>query len=123
MSITKANEKTEQFTQILEMLAKEADKHLAEEGITRDIIDAVDLDIEYEPVIAARGEKLCDAVGVRKMGTVYGVLHPMFRDPVDSESLKIMRARFLLAKAEQAVRRVAPLLEDLDLDKPEDFAD
>ncbi|MBN2003765.1 MAG: hypothetical protein JXA21_10445 [Anaerolineae bacterium] len=70
----------------------------AEEGITPALLDFVDLDVAYSPVLAVRGEDVAQAVEVIKtMGGKYIVRHPVFPQTVDADSLKVMRLRYLLA--------------------------
>lgn len=78
---------------------------LLEEGITQALLDFVDLEVEYTPVLAIRGETLRDAAKVTKtMGGKYIVDHPLIQHSVDADGLKVMRLRYLLAlKKEQSV--------------------
>jgi hypothetical protein len=79
---------------------------LTAEGITPDVLAAVDLEIEYSPVIPFRGGTLEHAVRVLPCGffpsdTLPGqfeVQHPLVTNPVDRDTLKVMRARYLLAR-------------------------
>jgi hypothetical protein len=79
---------------------------LASEGITPEVLAAVDLEIEYSPVIPFRGGTLEHAVRVLPWGFFptgvlpdkFEVQHPLVSNPVDRETLKIMRARYLLAR-------------------------
>lgn len=76
------------------------------EGITPEILGLVDLSAEFSPVIAISGGRLEDAVTVRPWGFYpngelpekFEVMHGRFNAPVDRESLKVMRARYLLAR-------------------------
>ena len=75
------------------------DAQLAEEGISPDVLAAVDLEIAFSPVIAIRGESIAQAVEVvPTQGGGYIVRHPLVKYAVDADTLKIMRARFLLAR-------------------------
>lgn len=79
---------------------------LAEEEITPELLEMVDLDISFSPVIPITGGDLDSAVDVRPWGFLpenvlpekFEVMHPSVHNPVDRESLKIMRARYLLAR-------------------------
>ena len=79
---------------------------LAAEGITPKVLAAVDLEIEYSPVIPFRGGRLEHAVrvlpwGFFPSGTLpdkFEVQHPLVTNPVDRDTLKVMRARYLLAR-------------------------
>ena len=91
---------------VLDALKKLLDEQLAAEGITPGLLDMVDLSIAYSPVIPFTGGGLDSAVDVRPWGFPAGnalperfeVLHPLIHSPVDRESLKVMRARYLLAR-------------------------
>lgn len=91
----------EAMDELLEVLRKHIDGQLAEEGIEPHIIDAVDLEISYSPVIQFRGGGLSSAVDVRTYGFFPRDVLPDRFDVcgtiVDRESLKIMRARYLIA--------------------------
>jgi len=79
-------------------LKKIVDDLRAEEGMTQALIDFVDLDVAYSPVLAIRGEDEEQAVEVIKtMGGKYIVRHPVFPQTVTAEELKVMRLRYLLA--------------------------
>lgn len=85
---------------ILTTLTKMSDDLLAEEGITKEILDYIDLDIECSPVICVRGEQLRDAVKVQESQDPDKFLLTHWKHPegwVARGSLKIMRARYLLA--------------------------
>ena len=79
---------------------------LVAEGITPEVLAAVDLEIEYSPVIPFRGGRLEHAVRVLPWGWFptgalpdkFEVQHPLVTNPVDRETLKVMRARYLLAR-------------------------
>ena len=87
---------------------------LAAEGITPQVLDIVDLTIEYSPVIPFCGGKLEHAVKVRPWGFCsevvlperFEVLHPLVTNPVNRDTLNV-RVGFLASKLphETAVRR------------------
>jgi hypothetical protein len=91
---------------LLDALRDWIDGELAAEGITPDILAAVDLEIEYSPVIPFCGGQLEHAVRVLPWGFFasgvlpdkFEVKHPLVSNPVDRETLKVMRARYLLAR-------------------------
>jgi len=91
---------------ILNILKRFVDDELAKEGITSELLEMVDLSIEYSPVIPFAGGGVDDAIHVRPWGFVAGdvlpeqfeVKHPLVHNPVSRESLKVMRARYLLAR-------------------------
>lgn len=79
---------------------------LAQEGITPEVLNMVDLEMAYSPVLACRGDTIDAAVSVQPWGCVpkgvlpekFEVRHPLVRLPVDRAELKVMRARYLLAQ-------------------------
>ena len=87
-------------------LTKLVDDELAQEGITPQLLAMVDLSVAYSPVIPFAGGTLDNAVDVRAWGFVpdddtpnrFEVLHSAVHNPVTPDSLKIMRARYLLAR-------------------------
>ncbi len=91
---------------ILNVLKRFADDELAKEGITPDLLEMVELAIEYSPVIPFAGGGVDDAIAVRPWGFVpddvlpekFEVMHPLVHNPVSRDSLKVMRARYLLAR-------------------------
>lgn len=91
---------------ILKTLENLFEQELAAEGITRQLLDMVDLAVEYSPVIPFAGGQLEHAVKVRPWGfppadqlpEKFEVDHPLVSNPVDQSLLKIMRARYLLAR-------------------------
>ena len=91
---------------ILNVLKRFVDDELANEGITPELLEMVDLSIEYSPVIPITGGGVDDAIDVRPWGFVpeevlpdkFEVMHPLVHNPVSRESLKVMRARYLLAR-------------------------
>ena len=91
---------------ILNVLKRFVDDELAKEGITPELLEMVDLSIEYSPVIPFTGGGVDDAIAVRPWGFVpddvlpekFEVRHPLVHNPVNRESLKVMRARYLLAR-------------------------
>lgn len=76
------------------LIANEIKKSLNEEVITEDILACVDLNIEYSPVIAIRGEKTLSEVIKCESG--YFVKHPLVNKIVNEDELKIMRCRYLM---------------------------
>jgi len=86
----------------------------AEEGFTPELIGYVDLDVEFSPVLAFRGERLGQEVEVVPThGGRYIVRHPLITASVDAEVLKRMRLRYLLAFKAQQRMQFAPLIERL----------
>lgn len=74
-------------------------KLLAEEGITKDDLDLVMLEIQFTPVIAIRGESIKDAVEVTEtVGGKYLVHHPLINGAVSEDELKVMRYRYLISR-------------------------
>lgn len=102
---------------LFDALSKYLDDELAQEGITPDLLAMIDLSVAYSPVIPFRGGQLEDAVPVRAWGFVpddelprkFEVLGGGVHNPVSPDSLKIMRARYLLARD----AHYAPLYESL----------
>jgi len=69
-----------------------------ERSITQELIDFVDLDVAYSPVIVMPGEREHQAVEVypsTKKG-YYIVNHPLFGGAVTGGTLKVMRLRYIL---------------------------
>jgi hypothetical protein len=96
---------------ILDDLLKEADQN---EGFTPELLDCVDLGIEFTPVIPFQGGTLNDAVDVVKtLGEGYIVQHPLVEGAVSPDVLKRMRLRYLLKSKEQQARAAAPFLARL----------
>ena len=91
---------------ILNVLKRLVDDELAKEGITPGILEMVDLSIEYSPVVPFAGGSVYVATKVRPWGFLpddvlperFEVMHPLVHNPVDRDSLKVMRARYLLAR-------------------------
>ena len=91
---------------VLSILKRMVDDELAKEGITPKLLDMVDLSIAYSPVIPIAGGGIDEAVEVRPWGFVpdaetpekFEVAHPLVHNPVSPDALKIMRARYLLAR-------------------------
>ena len=102
---------------LLDALTKLVDDELAQEGITPELLAMIDLSVAYSPVIPFRGGRLEDAVPVRAWGFVpddvlprkFEVLGGGVHNPVSQDSLKVMRARYLLARD----AHYAPLYETL----------
>lgn len=91
---------------ILNVLKRMVDNELAKEGITPELLEMIDLSIAYTPVIPFPGGSIDDAVPVRPWGFPCGddlpekfeVMHPQVSNPVSHDALKVMRARYLLAR-------------------------
>lgn len=91
---------------LLSVLEKFVTEQLAAEGITPELLAMVDLEIEYSPVIPFAGGLLEHAAKVRPWGFYpegvlpdkFEVVHPLVTNPVDRDTLKVMRARYLLAR-------------------------
>jgi hypothetical protein len=91
---------------ILNFLRLLIEDELVKEDITPKLLDMVDLSIAYSPVIPFAGGDINDAVQVRPWGFVpdnvtpekFEVVHPLIHNPVGPDALKIMRARYLLAR-------------------------
>lgn len=91
---------------ILNFLKRLVDDELAKEGITPELLEMVDLSIAYSPVIPLAGGGIDEAVVVRPWGFVrdnelpekFEVPHPQVQNPVSRDALKVMRARYLLAR-------------------------
>ncbi len=67
---------------------------LKEEGIEKDDIELVDLDIAFSPVTPMKGEDPCEAT--ETVGGKYIVHHPLYSSvAVTAEALKVMRFRYL----------------------------
>lgn len=87
----------ENINQEIDFIKKIISDRLEEEGITQDILDAVDLDIEYSPVIPFRGDKPWEVEKLRN--NRYWIRdHPLITSPISEDELKVMRCRFLLAR-------------------------
>ena len=91
---------------IVDLLKRLVDDELAKEGITPKLLEMVDLSIAYSPVIPFAGGGIDDAIDVRPWGFIpegelpekFEVRHPLVRNPVSRDALKVMRARYLLAR-------------------------
>lgn len=91
---------------ILDALKRWVDDELAKEGITPNLLEMIDLSIAYSPVIPIAGGGIDDAVQVRPWGFVsddvtpekFEVTHPLVHYPISPDALKVMRARYLLAR-------------------------
>ena len=102
---------------LLAALTKLVDDQLAQEGITPQLLAMIDLSVAYSPVIPFAGGTLENAVDVRAWGFVpdddtpsrFEVLHSAVHNPVTPDSLKVMRARYLLARE----AHYAPMYETL----------
>ena len=68
---------------------------LEEEGITKEVIEMVDLEIGFSPVIPIKGSRPMEVIKLE--GGRFRVPEcPMAGLNITSEELKIMRARFLI---------------------------
>lgn len=91
---------------ILNILRRFVADELEQEGITPDLLAMVDLEVEYSPVIPFAGGGVDSAVEVRPWGFVragelpekFEVQHPIVNNPVDRDSLRVMRVRYLMAR-------------------------
>ncbi len=91
---------------LLNVLTQFVDERLAEEGITPELLAMVDLEIAYSPVLPFAGGMLEHAVKVLPWGFYpegvlpdkFEVQHPLVTNPIGRDALKIMRARYLLAR-------------------------
>ena len=109
---------------LLDALTKLVDDELAQEGITPQLLAMVDLSVAYSPVIPFAGGTLDNAVDVRAWGFVpdddtpsrFEVLHSAIHNPVSPDSLKIMRARYLLAREAHYTPMYATLFGEPDAD-------
>jgi hypothetical protein len=97
-----------------EEITKYVNKLYKEEGLTKDLIDAVDLNIAYSPVIALNGEKLHDAVkATRLINKMYRIEHPLFFGKnISKDELKIMRARYILANGKIMQKQIEILRDN-----------
>jgi hypothetical protein len=67
---------------------------LAEEGITKEDLDFVDLEIGFSPVIPVKGGSPTEAI--ETIGGKYLLPNfPIFRHAISAEELKVMRYRYL----------------------------
>lgn len=109
---------------LLAALTKLVDDQLAQEGITPQLLAMIDLSVAYSPVIPFAGGTLENAVDVRAWGFVpdddtpsrFEVLHSAVHNPVTPDSLKIMRARYLLAREAHYAPMYATLFGETDAD-------
>ncbi len=109
---------------LLAALTKLVDDQLAQEGITPELLAMIDLSVAYSPVIPFAGGTLENAVDVRAWGFVpdddtpsrFEVLHSAVHNPVTPDSLKIMRARYLLAREAHYAPMYATLFGESDAD-------
>lgn len=76
---------------------------LEKEGITKDHVDLVMLDIAFSPVIPMKGEDSCEVT--ETIGGKYIVHHPMFTNPVSADQLKVMRFRYLEFDPQRVAQR------------------
>lgn len=96
---------------LVKVLTAEIERVQAEEGITPELLECVDLDIAFSPVICVRGESTRDAVTVSESNDPnrYLLSHPYYPAGwVTKDELKVMRCRFLVTRGnemEPAMRR------------------
>ena len=115
---------------LLDALTKLVDDQLAQEGITPQLLAMIDLSVAYSPVIPFAGGTLENAVDVRAWGFVpdddtpsrFEVLHSAVHNPVTPDSLKIMRARYLLARDAHYAPMYATLFGEPDADNSDPSA-
>ena len=70
---------------------------LKEEGITKEDVDLVILDIAFTPVIPCKGDDPFDVI--ETTGGKYLISnHPIFNQPISADELKVMRYRYLTSK-------------------------
>lgn len=68
---------------------------LKEEGITKELLEMVDLDIDYTPVIPLKGMIPMEVIKLE--GGMYRIPEcPMVGLNISADDLKIMRCRFLI---------------------------
>ena len=109
---------------LLAALTKLVDDQLAQEGITPQLLAMIDLSVAYSPVLPFAGGTLENAVDVRAWGFVpdddtpsrFEVLHSAVHNPVTPDSLKVMRARYLLARESHYAPLYATLFGEPDAD-------
>jgi hypothetical protein len=109
---------------LLDALTKLVDDQLAQEGITPQLLAMIDLSVAYSPVIPFAGGTLENAVDVRAWGFVpddvlprkFEVLGGGVHNPVSHDSLKVMRARYLLAREAHYAPLYATLFGEPDAD-------
>lgn len=85
------------FMEILEDLVSQS---LKEENISIKDLELVDLEMGFSPVIAIKGGTFNDAVNVIQCQNQnkYIVNHPLFKNAVNADELKIMRFRYLKSR-------------------------
>jgi len=66
---------------------------LSEEGITKEDIELVDLEIGFSPVTPFRDSNPCEVT--ETVTGKYLVIHPLLPNAIGPEMLKIMRCRYL----------------------------
>ena len=103
---------TDQATDALEQTLNQiVQARMAQEGITPELLEAVDLDIAYSPVLAQPFDRYEQAVDVvPTQGRRYLVRHPAITSSVDAAELKIMRLRYLLARDRAMAPVIAPFI-------------
>lgn len=70
---------------------------LSQEGITKEDLELVDLDIQFSPVIPCIGDNPCEVI--ETIGDDYLLVnHPMFQHAISADSLKVMRYRYLISR-------------------------
>ena len=71
-----------------------------EEGITKEDLQLVDLDIGFSPVIPFKGDNPCEVMESTTPGK-YIIVHPLVQGAITAEELKIMRYRYLINRKNQ----------------------
>ncbi len=84
------------FENVISKLEEELKKELKEEGIDDTILDMVDLSIAYSPVIPIKNSSRSYEVKKTYGGKYLIINCPFFPEAVDEDTIKEMRARFLL---------------------------
>ena len=68
---------------------------LAEENITKEDLELVDLDINFTPVIPCKGDRPYEVI--ETVGDKYLIPnHPIFNHAISKEELTVMRYRYLI---------------------------
>lgn len=77
---------------------------LKKEGIEKEDVEFVDLDIAFSPVTPMQGAEACEVT--ETMGGKYIVHHPLYMDrAVSAEILKVMRYRYLMFDPSRIAQR------------------
>ena len=79
---------------LVKIVEKECwDRLKKEEGITKEDLEVIDLDIAYSPVVPIKGESPCNVT--KTIGGKYLVRHFLCPEAISEDALKVMRYRFL----------------------------